>query len=93
LVLIVGITIGALFYPTKRIEEKITKKYEQEISSLKESHSKEVQSLSEKYDASMKESLQYHKESEQKILKLTTEIHTLQSHQKTSYFKVVLMVL
>ena len=36
LILAVGITIGVLFYPSKRVEEKVSQKYEQEITALKE---------------------------------------------------------
>ena len=36
LVLIAGIAIGAIFYPTKHIEEELFQKFEQEQSSLKE---------------------------------------------------------
>lgn len=88
-VLLIGITIGALFYPTKKIEEKITQKYEQEISSLKEVHSKELQESTEKYAATLKENKELHIQSEQKISSLTTELKNLQSKQKTSYYKLI----
>lgn len=88
-VLLIGITIGAIFYPTRHVEEKITKKYEQEISSLKESHSKEVSELNEKYTSSLKENKELHVQSEQKITKLTQEVKSLQSRQKTAYYKLI----
>jgi uncharacterized membrane-anchored protein YhcB (DUF1043 family) len=87
--LLIGITIGAIFYPTKRIEEKITQKYEQEIASLKEVHSKESQDLIEKYASSLKENKELHVQTEQKISQLTSEIKTLQSKQKTAYYKLI----
>ena len=87
--LLIGITIGAIFYPTKKIEEKITAKYEQEISSLKEVHSKEQSELTEKYAASLKENKELHIESEKKITKLTSEVKNLQSKQKTAYYKLI----
>jgi hypothetical protein len=89
LILLLGITIGALFYPTKRIEEKLSFKYEQEMSSLKELHSKETSQLIEKFDSSLKEQKQLHSESEKKVSKLSEEVKSLQSKQKTSYFKLI----
>jgi len=88
----VGVTClvaGALLYPTKRIEEKITQKYEQEITSLKEVHQKEISDTMEKYALSIKENREMHIESEKKISKLTSEIKTLQSKQKTAYYKLI----
>ena len=35
LILLLGVTIGALFYPTKKVEEKVSQKYEQQISQIK----------------------------------------------------------
>ena len=87
--LLIGITIGAIFYPTKRIEEKITQKHQEEISILREQHSKEVSELNDKYSASIKENKEYHSESEKKITKLTEQVSSLQSKQKTSYYKLV----
>ena len=89
LVLLMGITIGAVFYPTKRIEEKLTQKYQEEITLLKESHSKEVQDITEKYASSLKENKELHIQSEQKITKLTNEVKTLKSKQKIATYKLI----
>jgi hypothetical protein len=89
LVLLLGATIGALFYPTKHIEERVSQKYEAEIAVLKETHSKEVTNIQEKLDKTETESKKYKEETETKISKLTTEIKTLQSKQKTAYYKIV----
>lgn len=87
--LLLGVTVGAVFYPTKRIEEKVTKKFESEIASLKEVHSKEMQQTTEKYEASLKEAKELHIESERKVSKLTTENRNLQARVKTSYYKLI----
>jgi uncharacterized membrane-anchored protein YhcB (DUF1043 family) len=87
--LLIGVTIGAVFYPTKKIEEKLHYQYQQEISSLKEVHSKEVQEVNEKYASSLKENKELHIETERKVSKLTTEIKSLQSKQKTAYYKLI----
>lgn len=88
-VFIVGISIGVVFYPSSRIEERLTKKHLEEISSIKENHSKETQLLNEKLSVSLKENKELHQQSELRISKLTQEIKTLQSKQKTSYFKLI----
>lgn len=89
LVLLVGVTIGVVFYPTKRIEEKLTQKHQEEITLLKESHSKEVQDITEKYASSLKENKELHIQSEQKITKLTNEVKTLKSKQKIATYKLI----
>jgi hypothetical protein len=89
LTLLVGITIGVVFYLSKRVEEKLSLKYEQEIASLKEAHSKETSNLNEKFIQISNETKSYKVEQELKVTKLTSEIKNLQSKQKTSYFKVI----
>jgi hypothetical protein len=88
-VLLLGVTIGAIFYPTKRIEEKITQKYEQEIATIKETHQKEVDSVQEEFLKVASEYHSYHDEMEKKVSSLTVEVKTLQSKQKTAYYKIV----
>jgi uncharacterized membrane-anchored protein YhcB (DUF1043 family) len=87
--LFIGVTVGVLFYPSKKIEEKVTQKYEQEISTLKESYSKEVQNITEKYASSLKESKEFHLEAEHKISTLTSQVSELKSKQKISTYKLV----
>lgn len=89
LVLFIGVTIGAIFYPTKKVEEKLTQKYEQQISSLKEEHKKETSDLTDKYEASLRSEKTRVEESERKISKLTSEVKNLQSKQKISTYKIV----
>lgn len=88
-VLLIGITIGVLFYPSKRIEEKMTAKHQEEISVLKEVHTKETKDLNEKYSASQQENKSLKVESERKISKLSEEVKTLKAKTKTSTYKLV----
>lgn len=88
-VLLIGITIGVIFYPSKRIEERLSQKHQEEISLLKDQSSKEKIELNEKLSIAEKQTRESHIQSEQKISKLTEEIKTLQSKQKTSYFKLI----
>lgn len=89
LIFIVGAAIGAIFYPTKHLEETLTKKHQEEIVTLNEQHSKEVKTEREKYDALSGSYKSLKTESESKLTSLSTQIHTLQSKQKTSYYKIV----
>lgn len=89
LILAVGITIGVLFYPSKRVEEKVSQKYEQEITALKEAHSKEVQTLNEAKTKVEAEAKEYHTVTEKKIASLTTQVSELKSKQKIATYKLV----
>lgn len=87
--LLIGVTVGALFYPTKHIEEKLHKVHQEEIIALKESHSKETQDLTEKYSSSVAENKSLKIESEHKISKLTEEVRTLKQRTSTQTYKLV----
>ena len=89
LVLLLGVTVGALFYPTKKIEEKITQKYEQVISKLKEEHSKEIASTKEEYSSQVKTVSTRLEESERKVNTLTVQVRDLKIKQKTAKYKIV----
>lgn len=88
-VLLIGITIGALFYPTKSIEEKMTKIHQEEMAKTVATYEKSVQDLTERYAAVLKENQELHVTSEKKISKLTEEVKSLQSKQKTAYYKLI----
>ena len=89
LVLLVGATIGAIFYPTKRIEEKLTKKFEEDITKLKEVHSVELKTVNDKLDTVTAQYSSYKKDSESKITTLTVQVKDLTSKQKTAYYKII----
>lgn len=87
--LVVGVTVGVIFYPSKKIEERTSQKYEQQISSLKESHSKETQNLKETIDNEQQQSKLYKAETERKITSLTSQVSDLKSKQKIATYKLV----
>ena len=89
LTLVAGVAIGAIFYPTKEIEERFTKKYSQEISSLKETHSKELTQVKDTLDATISHYNKTIAESEKKVTSLSRENKTLRSKKKTSYYKII----
>lgn len=88
-VLVIGVTIGAVFYPTKRIEERVSQKYEQQIQTMKEQHVKESAESDEKWLEIVSAAKEKHIQSEKKVVKLQEEVKTLQSKQKTAYYKLI----
>jgi hypothetical protein len=88
-VALIGVTVGALFYPTKRIEERVSQKYQAEMTSLKEVHAKEISETKDNYDKQLQVSNKKIQESELKVTKLSSEVRNLQSKQKTAFFKIV----
>lgn len=89
IVLIVGLALGAIFYPTSNLEEKLQKKYQEEVRSLIVAHENERKSLREEINSVNKEYNLFREESDHKVNNLTFEIHNLQNKQKTSYYKLV----
>lgn len=89
LVLFVGVTVGAIFYPTKHIEEKVSLKYEQEISKIKEEHLQEKTKIQEDYQERVKTVSSRLEESEKKVSQLNIQVRDLKSKQKTAYYKIV----
>lgn len=87
--LFVGITIGALFYPTKRIEEKISQQYQQQISQLNQQHATEVSSLNDKYTKSSQDYSALKSQTDQKIASLNLQITAANSSKKTTIYKIV----
>jgi len=89
LVLLAGVAIGAIFYPTKHIEERERQKHELETKTLNEQHAKELSQVRDTLDKTTEQFKSQLSESEKKIVKLTTENTTLKSTQKTAYYKIV----
>ena len=89
LVLLAGITIGAVFYPTKNVESKVSQKYEQQIKTLNEAHSQELQATHNELDKVTSESKNLQSQYQSQISQLTTQVHNLQSSKKVVYTKVI----
>jgi hypothetical protein len=89
LVLLLGIAIGAIFYPTKKIEERERQKHELETKTLNEQHTKELSQARDVLDKVTSEYKYKLTETEKKVTKLTTENTTLKTSNKTAYYKIV----
>lgn len=89
LVLVAGMAIGAVFYPTKSIEEKLRVEYEQKMTQSEEAHKHVEESLKESLVMSQKESKNLQVTTSSKIAKLTTENSQLKSKKTETYYKIV----
>lgn len=89
LCLVAGVAIGAVFYPTKSIKESLEKTHQEEISQLKQTFSQQQQMTAEIYSKTLSEYKSKQEETQHKVDTLTTQITTMKSQQKTSYYKLV----
>jgi len=89
LVLIAGVAIGALFYPTKTIEERVKKEYEEKIAKQSEEHRKVEQEMTDKLNKTIQEKHSLEIETTKKIASLTIQVRDLQSKTKETYYKIV----
>jgi uncharacterized protein YukE len=88
-IFLTGLLIGYVAFPEKRIEEKITKQYEQKITEIKQINEKQLAKTEEEKSATEKALRSYKRQTEFKLQKLTKEVNELRSKQKTSYYKIV----
>lgn len=89
LVLVTGIAIGAIFYPTKHLEESLRIEYEQKMTQLDESHKAFESTLNESLTRVSNEKKSLELETTKTIAKLTTENSTLKSKKSVNWYKIV----
>jgi uncharacterized membrane-anchored protein YhcB (DUF1043 family) len=93
LALISGITLGAIFYPTKQIEERIEKQisseYQGKISTLESKHQSRESEFQAKLEVKEKLHKEYSIEIQQKVDTLLTENKKLSESSKRQFFKLI----
>lgn len=93
LALLLGITVGAIFYPTKRVEERVkievSERYELNISELKQERERLVSNYEERLDTEEKRYVEYQEEVSERMISLTTENRELKQSMKKKKFKLV----
>lgn len=88
-VLMIGLALGAIFYPSKTITKEETTKYQEQISRL-ENEKKSMNSLFEsQLNMEKLQSKKYQKQTTAKIDTLKKENFKLQSRVKESRFKII----
>ena len=89
LLLVAGIAIGAMLYPTKHIEEKYKSHYEELMATSAETSRVMILSYQEKLDKVTQEKNTLEIETSKKISSLTVQVKDLKSKTKESYYKIV----
>jgi len=89
IVLFVGIAIGAIFYPTKHIEERVSKQYKDKISQINQENKKTVSKIADDYAAEKASHLETKMEFTKKIHKLETKVTELNAKKKETFYKIV----
>jgi hypothetical protein len=84
-----GITLGTVFYPQSRVEERYKSAYEKKEIELREQHTLEKLQLNEKHLQEEKTYIQRIETSTQKINSLTTENTNLKQSIKKKKFKII----
>jgi len=89
LILIVGISIGAIFYPSKTIREEEQQKYERQLDKVTKEHISIVNTLNEKHQSTEKTMKTKITEVSQKINLLTQENHELRQKTDEGTLRIV----
>jgi len=89
LLLGIGVTIGVLFYPTKKITERIKTEHEEEFKMQSTIHKILTKKLTLQIDSLKEEKTKLTIETSQKITKLTYQVRELQSKKKETFYKLI----
>ncbi|CAM6003894.1 unnamed protein product [Sphagnum balticum] len=89
LVFVAGGTVAALFYPTKIIQDKLQKTFDQQTSVLKQQHAQELSSIQESFSKQTQELKTTNEQLSVKVTSLITENTSLKVLQKKTFFKIV----
>lgn len=85
----IGITLGALFYPSKTIERELETKYERKIERLVDEHSKKTSQLTEENKKLSKKITEVQIESSKKVSSLKIENTKLKQKTQERTLKIV----
>jgi hypothetical protein len=85
----IGVTIGCVFYPAKRVDETLKKEYEQRIAKVVEEKETLSKDLTEKYSKLSGEYSSYKVETSTKMSSLTVQVKELQAKKKETYYQIV----
>jgi ATP-dependent Lon protease len=89
LVFLAGGVVASVFYPTKHIEEKLQKTYQQQISTLTQQHSQELSKMQTTYEAQSQTLSQTNMQLTSKVNALTDQVTNLKTHQSKTFYKIV----
>ncbi len=89
LILLVGIGIGAIFYPTKTIREEEQQKYERQLKKVTEQHQTEVKTMAEKHSQELSVVKTKLEETHRTVDVLRNENHHLKQKVEEGTLKIV----
>lgn len=89
LTLVIGIAIGAVFYPTKNIEREVESKYQSQIETLKSEKNYIQEKYSQELNREIKSNIDYREEAQRQLISLKTENTQLKQQVKERTLKVV----
>jgi uncharacterized protein YPO0396 len=89
LAVLIGAAIGALFYPTKRIEERVKQEYQERVETERTEKETLRKQLTEEINELREEKTTLTVETTKTIAKLTYEVRELQSKKKETFYKIV----
>lgn len=89
LTLFMGLAVGAVFFPSKKVSETVSAKYENTIAEMKSTHEKETSSFKEQISVLSETEKKISSEYEKKVSQLTTQVSELKTKNKTSYYKLI----
>ncbi len=89
LVLVAGIAIGAIFYPTKRIEERLETKHREEISKITEKFKSEISSLNKELNETKSSKDEMVKQLNASITSLKTLLSESETRVHREYTKII----
>ena len=89
IVFIAGLILGAVFYPTQHIEERVKTEYQEKIDKEVVEKEKIRQELTDELNKEVKEHSETKLEMTIKINKLETKVTELNAKKKETYYKIV----
>lgn len=89
LVLLIGITVGVVLYPTKSVEETIKKRYEKELIAKTQEFNTQLKTQAELIDNMFQKHTEYRENSFKKYAEYESRISILLAKTKESTFKLV----
>ena len=89
LTLLIGVAIGAIFYPTKHIEREIESKYQREIDTLKTDRKYIEEKYSQELNKEIRSNVKYREDTSKKLSSLKTENTRLKQQVKERTLKIV----
>jgi hypothetical protein len=87
--LLVGVAVGALFYPTQHIEETVKQEYQQKIDKVLIEKEQIRKELTDKLDVETKLHTEYKVEMTRTVVTLQSQVKELKASKKETFYKIV----